>query len=155
MTAAFRILKWAVTAVLMVWASLGLVVQTLIIFIGIDIASGLLSAYIRKEISSSKSFKGIARKVLILVMVGVSHLAGQAMQLKFDLGTGVAAAYLFNEVISIMENCAKAGLFIPSILVQALIKVKQTARAATPAEIAELEDNGQGAAGSRPPGKEV
>ena len=51
--------------------------------------------------------------MLILILVAVAHLISEALKLRSTWVFGVAAAYVVNEVISITENCANAGVPIP------------------------------------------
>ena len=138
--------KWLGGAVVAIWLQMPTAAHFLLLFMALDIATGLVAGFIERKLASDVSYRGLARKVLILLMVGAAHVIVKAMGLQFDLGSAVATVYMVNEVISILENCARAGVPVPSVLVQALAKVKKTARAATPAEIAAL--------GSCPNGKE-
>ena len=46
----------------------------LIIFMALDYITGLMCAVIDKKLSSAVGFKGICKKVLILMLVGVAHI---------------------------------------------------------------------------------
>lgn len=116
--------KWAVAFCLSFWLGIPLTVQVLVICMALDFVTGLLVGFIQREISSHRGFVGIAKKVLILILVTVAHLISEALKLPFDLGAGVAIAYIVNEVISITENCANAGVPIPPVLLDFLLKAK-------------------------------
>ena len=47
---------------------------TLIIFMVIDYITGLMCAIADRKLSSAVGFKGICKKVLILMLVGVAHI---------------------------------------------------------------------------------
>ena len=47
---------------------------TLIIFMGIDYITGLMCAVADKKLSSAVGFKGIFKKVLIVMLVGIAHM---------------------------------------------------------------------------------
>lgn len=47
---------------------------TLIIFMVIDYITGLMCAVADKKLSSAVGFKGICKKVLIILLVGVAHI---------------------------------------------------------------------------------
>ena len=117
--------KWLLAFVLAFWLSIPLTVQILVACMGLDFATGVLVGFIRHELASHRSFVGIAKKMLILILVAVAHLISEALKLPFDLGVGVAAAYVVNEVISITENCANAGVPIPPALLDVLLKAKR------------------------------
>ena len=89
----------------------------LIVLMTLDYISGVMCAIIDKKLSSAVGFKGICKKVLILMLVGVAHI--------FDLhvvGTGsalrgaVICFYMWNEGLSLLENAAHIGLPIPDKL---------------------------------------
>ncbi|MBR6570769.1 MAG: phage holin family protein [Clostridia bacterium] len=90
---------------------------TLIVFMAIDYVTGLMCAVADKKLSSSIGFKGICKKVLIILLVGVAHIVDLHV-----VGTGnalrsaVVCFYLSNEGISMLENAAHLGLPIPEKL---------------------------------------
>lgn len=89
----------------------------LLIFMVLDYITGLMCAVADKKLSSAVGFKGIFKKVLIILLVGVAHIADLHV-----VGTGsalrgaVVCFYLSNEGISILENAAHLGLPIPEKL---------------------------------------
>ena len=89
----------------------------LIGFMAIDYVTGLMCAVADKKLSSSIGFKGICKKVLIILLVGVAHIVDLHV-----VGTGnalrsaVVCFYLSNEGISMLENAAHLGLPIPEKL---------------------------------------
>ena len=95
----------------------------LLIFMVIDYITGLMVAVTEKKLSSAIGFKGICKKVLIIMLVGVAHIVDLHV-----VGTGnalrsaVVCFYLSNEGVSLLENAAHLGLPIPekmkSILAQ-------------------------------------
>lgn len=89
----------------------------LIAFAVIDYITGVMCAISDKKLSSEVGFKGICRKVLIFVLVGIGNLVdvyvlGEAGVLR----TAVIFFYLSNEGISLLENSAHLGLPIPQKL---------------------------------------
>lgn len=107
------------------WGSLTPLVQLLIALMVLDILSGLLAAYGAQALSSSVSFRGMARKGLALVLVGAAAVLQQHLQL--PLADAVAGFYAASELISITENAARAGLPIPAALQAALAKLSPEA----------------------------
>ena len=86
----------------------------LIAFVLVDYLTGVMVAVVNKKLSSEVGFKGICRKVLIFVLVGVGNLVdvyvlGQGGVLR----TAVIFFYLSNEGISFLENAAHLGLPVP------------------------------------------
>lgn len=118
------LLKWAIGGLAALWVSLPAALPTLILFMALDFATGLICASIAKKLDSGESYKGLKRKTLVLLLVLSAHLATKAAGIGYDLGSVVAIAYIVNELISITENCARAGVPVPKVLVDALLKAK-------------------------------
>ena len=97
----------------------------LVAFIVIDYVTGVVCGIITKALSSKTGFKGIFKKVLILVLVGIGHLLDSQM---IGSGSTVRTAILFfycaNEGVSILENCAALGLPVPKKLQSILAQLR-------------------------------
>jgi len=89
----------------------------LIIVVALDYITGLMCAVADKQLSSEVGFKGIFKKVLIFMLVGLANIVDVHV-----VGTGsalrgaVVAFYLSNEGLSVLENAAHLGLPIPDKL---------------------------------------
>ena len=89
----------------------------LIVLMTLDYVSGVMCAIIDKKLSSAVGFKGICKKVFILMLVGVAHIIDLHV-----VGTGsalrgaVICFYMSNEGLSLLENAAHIGLPIPDKL---------------------------------------
>lgn len=102
----------------------GLIV--LVSFMALDYFTGVLSAYILKEISSNVGLKGIARKALIFIVLIISVLLDRLLNADvYIFRTLVCYFYIANEGISILENCIKIGIPIPSSLQEVLIQLRE------------------------------
>ena len=89
----------------------------LIAFVAIDYITGVMCAISDKTLSSEVGFKGICRKVLIFLLVGIGHIVdAQVIGSGGVLRTAVIFFYLSNEGISLIENAAHLGLPIPDKL---------------------------------------
>ena len=97
---------------------------TLLIFIVIDYISGVINAIYKKKLCSSIGFKGILRKVLIILLVGSVNLLGVAINMD-SLRYMVIAFYLANEGISIIENAAKIGVPVPQKIIDVLEQLRE------------------------------
>ena len=89
----------------------------LVVFVILDYVTGIMCAIADKKLSSAVGFKGICRKVLIFVLVGIGNLVdvyvlGEGGALR----TAVIFFYLSNEGISFLENAGHLGLPIPEKL---------------------------------------
>jgi len=133
----FRGVKWGGAVAVSGWAQIPYLVQILIVFMAFDMATGILAAFIRKEVSSDASLRGVAKKTMLLMMVAVAHIASKPLGLGLDLGSVIAIAYVANELISIVENCARAGVPVPQPLLDALSKFNQGQSAPKKAERAD------------------
>ena len=93
----------------------------LVAFITIDYITGIMCAIIDKKLSSEVGFKGIFKKVLILMLVGIANVIDVHV-----VGTGSALRgatvcfYLSNEGLSILENTVHLGLPVPEKLKEVL-----------------------------------
>jgi len=99
------------------WSAL---LQTLVLFIALDYVVGVMVAGYHGKLNSKVGFKGIAKKVLILLLVATAH------QIDLLLGDGslirdsVIFFYLANELLSILESVGKTNLPIPNVLRKAV-----------------------------------
>lgn len=89
----------------------------LIAFVAIDYITGVMCAVADHSLSSEVGFKGIARKVLIFLLVGIGHILDtQVIGTGSVLRTAVIFFYLSNEGVSLVENAAHLGLPVPEKL---------------------------------------
>ncbi|MBR4472646.1 MAG: phage holin family protein [Oscillospiraceae bacterium] len=89
----------------------------LIAFVIIDYTTGVLCAISDHTLSSEVGFRGIARKVIIFLLVGVGHIIDtQVIGNGSILRTAVIFFYLSNEGVSLVENAAHLGLPVPEKL---------------------------------------
>jgi toxin secretion/phage lysis holin len=97
----------------------------LVAFVVIDYLTGLMAAAVEKKISSEVGFRGIFKKVLIFMLVGIgSILDRQIIGDGSVLRTAVIFFYISNEGISIIENAGRIGLPIPQKLKDILEQLK-------------------------------
>ena len=89
----------------------------LIAFVVIDYITGVMCAVADKNLSSEVGFKGICRKVIIFLLVGIGHILDtQVIGTGSVLRTAIIFFYLSNEGVSLLENAAHLGLPIPEKL---------------------------------------
>ena len=93
----------------------------LVVAMLIDYISGVIAAYINPALSlnSQRGFRGILKKIMILLLVSLGHVLDTAMHQQIIC---IAVTYFFlgNEGLSIVENAAKAGVPIPARLKETL-----------------------------------
>lgn len=118
-------------AVAGVFGGLDTALIVLVAFMAIDYATGLVVAWMGRssktkngKLDSNVGFIGIAKKVLMLMLVLVAALLDRA------LGTDTAVFrslviwfYIANEALSILENLSTAGVPFPQKLREALEKL--------------------------------
>ena len=100
----------------------------LIAFVIADYVTGVMYAVSDKRLSSEVGFKGICRKVLIFVLVGMAnildmHVIGTGCVLR----TAVLFFYISNEGVSVLENAGHLGLPIPARLLNVLEQLHEDA----------------------------
>lgn len=87
----------------------------LLAFVVIDYITGVMCAIADKTLSSEVGFKGICRKVLIFLLVGIANILDvQVIGTGSILRTAVIFFYISNEGVSLLENAAHLGLPVPS-----------------------------------------
>ena len=96
----------------------------LIVLMGLDYVSGVMCAIVDKRLSSAVGFKGVSKKAMILMLVGVANIVDLHV-----VGTGsalrgaVICFYMSNEALSLFENATRIGLPVPDKLKDALAQL--------------------------------
>ena len=92
-------------------------IYALAAFVAIDYMTGVMVGIIEKKLSSSVGFRGIFKKVLIFIFVGIGHTIDfYVLKNGSTVRTAIIFFYLSNEGLSILENSSKIGLPIPNSL---------------------------------------
>lgn len=100
----------------------------LIAFVAVDYITGVMCAIVDKNLSSAVGFKGICRKVLIFLLVGIAHiLDAQVIGAGSVLRTAIIFFYFSNEGVSLLENAAHLGLPVPEKLKDVLQQIHDRA----------------------------
>lgn len=117
----------SVTVTTFVWLIGGfdVAIQCLLVAIAIDYISGLIKAYNTKTLSSSIGFRGILKKVGVLIIVMLAVLVDRVTINNGGVRTLVIYYFVANEGLSVLENLAEAGLPIPKTLKNALKVIKK------------------------------
>ena len=80
----------------------------------IDYLTGVMCAFVDHTLSSEVGFRGICRKVLIFLLVGMANILDVAVIGNGSvLRTAVIFFYISNEGVSLLENAGHLGLPIP------------------------------------------
>ena len=100
--------------------------EGLVIAMIIDYITGVSASFFCPELSldSRIGFRGIVKKVLILLMVSMGHIMDAVIGTELVMPM-VLYFYLANECLSITENIANAGVPIPNRLKSTLKQVRE------------------------------
>lgn len=89
----------------------------LVAFVVVDYATSVMCAATDKKLSSEIGFKGIEKKVLIFLLVGIANILDvQVIGTGSVLRTAIIFFYISNEGMNLLENVAYLELPIPKKL---------------------------------------
>ena len=93
----------------------------LIAFVVVDYITGIMCAIVDKKLSSEVGFKGICKKVLIFLLVGMANILDvNIIGSGSVLRTAAIFFYLSNEGVSLLENAAHLGLPVSNAMKEVL-----------------------------------
>lgn len=107
---------------------------SLVTMIVIDYVSGVVKAIYLKKLSSAVGFKGIMKKILILLMVGLSVTLQNVMPQGIPLREITVLFFIANEGFSIIENASEV-IPLPKKLSSVLAQIKKTSE-----DLSELDE---------------
>lgn len=116
---------WTGWISVLVWALGGfdLSVRVLVFLMLVDYVTGIWAGYITKTVNSTRAYKGISKKVFILIIVSCSTVIEQLVP-NVGIRNLVIVFYVATEFLSVIENASKLGLPIPEKLKIALEQCK-------------------------------
>ena len=116
---------WTGWMSVLVWALGGfdLSVRVLVFLMLVDYVTGIWAGYITKTVNSTRAYKGISKKVFILLIVSCSTVIEQLVP-NVGIRNLVIVFYVATEFLSVVENASKLGLPIPEKLKIALEQCK-------------------------------
>jgi len=94
----------------------------LVVMMGLEYVAGILRAWYSRALSSAMGFRGIAKKVMLLVVV--AFVIEYVTEGAFPVREIVIMFFIANEGLSILENAAALGLPLPQKLREALAQIK-------------------------------
>ena len=116
----FKCITGGITGILtFLFGGFDLILSILVSLVVVDYITGILAAIYNKELSSEVGYKGIIKKVGIIVIIALAHLAGQAAEIDWIRGA-VIGFFIANEGISILENVGRTGVKYPKKLLDLL-----------------------------------
>lgn len=96
----------------------------LIILMILDYITGIIKGIYLKRLSSDIGFKGLLKKIVILVIVALSHVIGELTGDNIAIREIVIMFYIANEGISILENAAVLLPNMPEGLKNILLQLR-------------------------------
>ena len=106
------------------WLQSQPVIGLLLVLIIADVLVGICRAFITKTLSSTVSWRGMTRKVVMLILIGVASMV-EPYAGGIPVSKGVALFYAATEFLSLLENAAACGVPLPQLLIDALSKLKE------------------------------
>lgn len=113
------------TGLVYLFGGFDVALSCLVIAIALDYISGLIKAFYTKQLSSKIGFKGLLKKIGILILVMVSVLVDRVAGNTGAVRTLVIYYFVANEGLSIIENLAETNIPIPAVLKRALKAIKK------------------------------
>lgn len=101
--------------------------RALVTFIFLDYATGVIKAWLLKEISSAKGYQGLIKKSLILVVIIVANMADNVINTNGLFRDTICYIYISIEAISILENLSACGVPIPKPIIDKLVQLRSSA----------------------------
>lgn len=119
------ILSGITTTLVYLFGGFDVALSCLVIAIALDYISGIIKAFYTKQLSSKIGFKGLLKKIGILILVMVSVLVDRVAGNTGAIRTLVIYYFVANEGLSIIENLAATNIPIPATLKRALKAIKK------------------------------
>lgn len=116
------------TAFVYLIGGLDVAMSCLLIAIVLDYISGIIKAFVTKQLSSKIGFKGILKKVSILIIVMLAVLVDRVTGETGAIRTLVIYYFVANEGLSILENLGQSGVPIPQNIKKALKALKKESK---------------------------
>lgn len=101
-----------------------ILLQVILVMTIADYITGLAASSVEGKLSSKVGFRGIIKKVLIFIIVAVAHTIDQVIGQGDMVMDAACFFYISNELLSIIENCGRAGLPVPEALKKAVLVLK-------------------------------
>lgn len=100
----------------------------LVVAIAIDYVSGIMKAFVMKELSSKIGLRGLLKKVGVLMVVMLAVIVDRVTGETGMVRNLVIYYFVANEGLSIIENLGQTGVPIPSSIKKALRALKKESK---------------------------
>lgn len=101
-----------------------MLLQTIILLIVIDYCSGVLKAIYQHQLSSSMGYRGILKKIMMLLVIALSYAIQKSFSSNIPIREITISLFIGNESLSILENAAACGLPIPKMLKDLMLQLR-------------------------------
>ena len=98
-------------------------IVALLLFVLTDFVTGIMRSIADKTLSSEIGFKGVCRKILIFMLVGMANVLDEHLGQGAVLRTATIFFFASNEGLSLIENASYLGLPIPKSLRDVLVQL--------------------------------
>lgn len=98
----------------------------LVVLMAVDYISGVIKAFIIEKANSKQGFKGLLKKIMMLLVIVLAHQIDLLFDGKFTIRTLTIGILLSNEGLSILENASICGIPIPEKLKNMLEQYKES-----------------------------
>lgn len=114
--------------VLAAWDRAGVMVQTLLVLMALDVLGGVIAAGIGGKLDSRAGFRGILKKTyVVLLVLAVAYVQGRLpITDSIPLADGVAGAFAAMELLSLLERGLVIGIKYPEVVKKMLAKYRQS-----------------------------
>ncbi len=86
----------------------------------IDYVTGIIAAGYNGELKSKVGFKGIAKKVVLFLLVGAAAQLDSALGSNNAIREATIFFFMGNELLSLLENAGRMGIPLPKALTNAV-----------------------------------
>lgn len=98
----------------------------LVCLVLLDYVTGIIKAFVNRDLSSSQGYMGIYKKIGIFVAVCVAFLVDAIIGSGSTIRVVTVYWFVFMESISILENLQASGVVLPDFLIVRLRQFKDT-----------------------------
>lgn len=105
------------------FGGLDMLFTALLVCIAVDYITGVLAALYEKRLNSEIGFRGILKKVMILLIVILAQMIGTAAGIE-EVRDLVVGFYIANEGISVLENAGRMNVPVCKGLAKYLEQLK-------------------------------
>lgn len=120
-----KIISFFSTVFIFLFGDFDFLLKSMLTLIILDYITGIFKSFIKNKVNSSIGAKGIIKKVVYLVIITISVILDQILNINGGLRTIILTSFIFNEILSILENSSEIGIKIPKVLYESLEKIEK------------------------------